>query len=313
VKKEGSLNSMSFKRTFEVPDLDEKINIFDEDEWSFIPEIITPLDGENFVYLFDNDEEFRVITVKQKVMGYVPVALLVFICCSVVFITSNKLRLFDKEEYNALAGILNESDNVKLEYIDGTESSTEVMIIASQLLSTYTGILKAGYGYNNLTGMCSRSSKFADTYSNYTGNIEYSYDTYDCYARMFREFGMLCSINKINKVVEKDGVIYCYVSLNLPSKTDIQEYINLYKYNFTKHFTSNDISEEEVVKYLLELTRTSTIPCTSKEYCVEMEYRDNILRIRDDSLFADSCTDAYQMAISHILSLLGGITIDKQL
>ena len=160
-------------------------------------------------------------------------------------------RLLDEYEDVIIVGLDNMMQrNERVAYVEGSLCDDNVIIEASSLCSDYFNVLNSESSYNYLDTLCLNKSDFNTVYQNYVSNMNYSYDINDCYARLLRYFGSYCRLNKIQKVIYKDGTYYCYMAMTVPSQDDIQGYIRLYSYNFTKHFTITDINEGNIVRYL---------------------------------------------------------------
>lgn len=192
-------------------------------------------------------------------------------------------------------------------YVEGTECSTVDLVEISKVLNNYVSVINSGNKYSNLNSLCfSEASTFAESYKDYCSNIEYSFDSNDCYARMMQEFGRNITLNNIDKVIKNEGTYYCYLDVAVPTESDIHDYIYLYSYNMTKYFTSNVVTQANVIGYLLDTLRVSKVTCSNSVLCIEMvKLQDGSFVIKDDSVITDAIQTAYTEAVNQMVCILG--------
>ena len=298
---------MKVRSVNEVQSLDDELNLFEEDNWDFM----AVLDNHDTNYEYFND--IRDTDFDKKSSSVTLKSLAPMICVAAFllvagFVTMKAVGVFDSnEDYQSVANTVTVKDSVSLQRVEGKQADSSELIDISKVLQTYFDVLRSESDYTQLNDYCKNSSTFSSTYYTCTDKVVSLYDNNDCYARALREFGSFCSVGKVNEVIVKDNIYYCYVNLNIPSSNDIYEYIYLYSYNMTKFFNMNDLTEANMVKYLLETTAENPISCTQTEYCLKfVKTQDGSFKIVDDSSITSICTDAYTNAISQMSSILGG-------
>lgn len=297
----------------EIANLDEELDLFTEDEWNFSK---VTVHDTNYQFFDDTyDLEFRKTNAIDILKVLLVILAVVLVLIYIVILYRKLSYIEDDNSASALANVLTvEQKTLSLDRIKGVESTSETTIEISKTLSRYFTILKTKDSLSSLDALCVSESHFSSAYNSYVHSMEYAYDTYDCYARILREVASCYSINRVNTVIEKDGVYYCYVELNAPSSNDINNYVYGYSYNFTKHFNSVDINEANIVRYVLDLTEISNIPCSTSEYCIEMvKCQDGVYRIKDDSALAIKCIGTYSLIVNSISKILGGSSISDSL
>ena len=302
---------MNIKQPIDVDDLDAELHIFDEANWDFFD---VSQDDRNYEYFNDiRDTDFDRRGILDVVRQALPAVMVSFfmLICFVVYVSVS--GVFDKREYNEVLGLKSQNDALMLTYVDGEAGTSEDIIVLSELLKLYFDTIRAENCYDALYEYCYSTSTFADSYKSFTEKIVSSYDTNDCYARALREFGGFCTVNKIDRVIIRDdGTYYCYVYLNMPSPADMYEYVYLYSYNMTKYFGSNELSEANMLRFLIETTQQNPVPCISREYCLKFK-RDmsGDLKLIDDSQVTSTCIESYTNAVSQMTKILKGtLTVD---
>ena len=153
----------------------------------------------------------------------------------------------------------------------------------SELVSKYFNVLNSRGNYKSLYSLCTVTSTYADTYDSRLKSVKSSFDHADSFCRLFREYGSLVGLMKVNKVILNNGIYYCYIGVSFPTSDNIREYAQANAINLTKEFQSYIPTEAGIVKYWL----------------------DNAYQIIDDSVFASICIDAYSSSISYVTEILG--------
>lgn len=297
---------MNIKAYGSIKSLDDDLNLFDDNEWDFIYSLDDT--SENFEY-FNDMRDLESTDIKGMVLRLSLVICLVLVTSIMVV---NKSGVFDFSDYNKVANINSEESKLVQNYIDGEDCSNEDLVIISDILNNYFDCLRSESDYSNMYYYCLSTSTFADTYNSFVNKIEYSYDTNDCYARALRKFGSLCSVGKINKVVVKDNVYYCYTDLQVPTSSDVNSYIRLYSYNILKYFNTKDINEKNIVKFILDISEDSPIPSSSNEYCIKFtKSTTGDIKLYDDSEITKICISLYTDSIISITNILKGSVIYK--
>ena len=112
------------------------------------------------------------------------------------------------------------------------------------------------------------------------------------------------------RIAEKSLDDRCYEILQILREIPDPEYSEV-KYNskyFAKHFKSNDTSEEEIVRYMIESLDATAVPKSSQELCIKYVKNSNgEFKIVDDSIITSSCIDAYTECITQITNVIGNV------
>ena len=296
---------MKVRSASELKSLDDELNLFEENDWDFLS-VINSYDT-NFEYFNDvRDTDFDKSNssfIREHIFSLLSLIIVLIACIFTAISTSG---ILDKKEYYDTLNMKSvNSGRDYLNYVDGSEVDSNTLLRISWVLNNYFNCLQAEDDYNSLNEYCSNSSFFANTYYDAVSKVEVLYDKNDCYARSLRKFGGLCRLLKINKIVYKDGVYYCYLNMSLPTKDDMIEYVYLYSYNFTKEFNTYLPTEAGIVKYMLDLMETNQVPCSSVEICLELREKDGTFSIVNDSYIATICVDAYTTVVNQISLILG--------
>lgn len=294
---------MKVKTKKELSELDEELNLFDESDWNFL----NVQSGSNLEYFNDiRDNDFR----KRGVNDVLRYFTLTLIVCSIFIILGVWLYNTTLGRYALTDGDANSvSDKVvTLQRVrDAEKADDSDLIEISKVISSYFNILQVGSSYDVLNNFCLTSSTFYSTEKAYREKMEYSYDTNDCYSRALRCFGKYFSVSKINEVLVKDDIYYTYTNMGYPDDDVLTEYFYLYANDMTKFFNVNSITEQNVVKYIIQLADTYGIPSSNEEVCIKMCKTDSgEFVIMDDSLVTNQCTTSYNYAISQVIKILGG-------
>lgn len=293
---------MKVKTREELLELDEELNLFDESDWNFLE----VQEGSSLEYFNDiRDDDFRKRD-RKDILRYTLATLSVcciFLVCGVWLynVTVGRHVLTDED-----ASSTNDRIVTLKRVEDATKAEDSDYIEISKVITSYFNILQNGSSYEVLNNFCLTSSTFYDTERLYREKMEYSYDSNDCYSRALRCFGKYFSISKINEVLYKDGTYYVYASLNYPDNEVLTEYFYIYANDMTKFFTSNEITEQNIVRYIIQLADTYGIPTSSTEICIEM-YKDDSkgFVFMDDSFVTNQCTTSYNYAVSQAIKILG--------
>lgn len=295
---------MKIRSANEIKSLDDELNLFEETEWDFLSVVDTK--DTNFEYFndirdsdFDKRNRFRIKDYALQIIGLCAILAV----CSIFAIRNS--GIFDQDDYRQIADISSVNSGAITYYENGSDASSEDLIAISGVVNDYFKILQSKGDYNGMYNLCATTSNFADTYYSVTNKVQEVYDDNDCYARMLREFAGFCSVNKVTKVVVKDDTYYCYLSVNIPTASDVSEYAYLYQYNFTKKFANSVPTEAGIVQYLLDTTNENPISCSSTEICIKFIKKDGSFKIIDDSFATSTCSDAYTSLVNQISKMLG--------
>ena len=304
---------MKIRTNDEIRNIDSSLNLFEDTNWDFFGVLETK--EPNYEYFddvrdssFDRSVQSIGKGIKSFAIGLVSVGILV----CMVLIGIKVTGILDKSDYNNIKDITGVQAGVQTVYVEGDVASNNDTRAISEVLNNYCRVLSEESSYDSLYDYCKMTSSFADTYNRFTSKIKVGYDINDCYARSLRKFGGFCSLNEVTKVIIKDDVYYCYVKLTIPTKSVMFDYVYENKYNFTKHFTSNSASEEEVVRYMIDVLDTNSLPMTSQEVLLKfVKTSSGEFKILDDSVITSSCIDAYTECVTQITKIVGGGGINK--
>ncbi len=286
-----------------ITELDIELDLFDINDWDFNKsydkyEYKSWIDDAD---LFDVGVESFIYQIPMLMYGIVFAALL-----AIIVIVAVHLARPNKDYMEVLSMDNQMEHSQEVTYIEGNEATDDDVIAASKICSVYFRILDSQKGYSLLDSLCLDKSSFYREYSKNVDKIQYSYDMYDCYVRLLGYYGSYCVLNKVEKVVEKNGIYYCYLDLTAPSKEDISGYVKLYSYNFTKHFTVTDFNEANLVRYMYSMEGVSKIPCSRQVICITMKKNaTGDMFILEDDAITKLCTDAYVETLNDISSLMG--------
>lgn len=296
---------MKVRTVAEIQSIDDDLHLFDEAQWDFM----SVVDSQDVNYEYFNDIRDTDFDKRAKVRLKASSIPILFSCLALVICVGIGIKLYSilelDSDYKRLMNAQSVAQPNNALYIEGESGTSKDIIEISSVLNKYFNCLRASSDYKDLDNCCVDSSSFANTYYSAVDKVKEVYDTNDCYARALRAIGSSCSLNKVNGVVIKDNVYYCYASVNTPVTSDISEYIYMYAYNFTKKFNNQSVSEAELIKYLLELFKSYSIPCTSSEVCFKFEKNGDKYYLVDDSYINELCKEDYFTAVNHLSSILG--------
>lgn len=300
---------MKVKTKKELSELDEELNLFDESDWNFL----NVQSGSNLEYFNDiRDDDFR----KRGINDVIRYFVVTLIVCSIFLILGVWLYNITVGRHVLTDGDANSVNDtvVALQRVQDAEKADDSDFIEiSKVTSSYFNILQVGSSYDVLNNFCLTSSTFYSTEKAYREKMEYSYDTNDCYSRALRCFGKYFSLSKINEVLVKDDTYYVYANMGYPDDDVLTEYFYIYANDMTKFFNVNSITEQNVVKYIIQLADTYGIPSSTEEVCIKMCKTDSgEFVIMDDSLVTNQCTTSYNYAISQVIKILGGTKATNQ-
>ena len=289
-----------------ITELDIELDLFDINEWDFNKPYATNSEYKSWV---DDDDLFDIGV--DAVVHRLPMAVYAVIFIGVLSVSGFIAYQLAQPSKDYLSVLALESQMEKqqiIEYVEGNEISDAELIDISKICTTYFNILNAQKGYDLMDSLCLESSSFNKECSTNVAKMRYSYDMYDCYVRLIKYYGSYCTLNKIQKVTEKNGVYYCYLDVTAPSKEDISSYIKLYSY---KHFTATEFNQANLVRYMYSMAGVSKIPCSHQIICLTFRQNGigNIL-LYDDTSITNLCVDAYTETLEDI-SVLMGVKIEK--
>lgn len=298
---------MRVKSIQEIAALDEDLNLFEEDEWKFMG--VTE-DDENFEF-FNDVRDIDFLDVHSNIRLILPFCIIGALILISGFWLYNIISSRQDSSYIDFKNKLTEEASI--DYVDGTDVDSARLISINQSLQNYCKVLESGRGYKDLNNLCESTSTFYDSYNTQLCKMSSTFDAHDCYARMISEFGTYIKCSKIDRAIEKDGIIYVYADLVVPDKDSIYEWLHLYSYNLTKYFNSNAINKMNIVRFLLNTMKDNPIPCNTQSFVFEYSVEPNgTVKLLDDSQIMGICKTAYNYAISQTSKTLGGnLTANK--
>lgn len=294
---------MRVKTQQEFQALDEELNLFEDSDWDFMSVLETH--EENYQLFEELDEVSLTEMRKIRVGQLMPLASLgVLMVVGMIWLGGIAL---DKKDAEYDAFNLAVDNQGQVQYVEGEEITGEKFIELNQTLSSYFNTLQSKSDYSNLSYMCLDYSTFEKEYRSSLQQMSSNFDKYDCNARAMSEFGSYLKLNKISKVIKKDGQYYVYCNITVPSKDDVYEYIHLYSYNLTKNFMNTEVSSQNIAKFLIDTMNSNPVPCTTQLMCfVMVDASDNTVRLTTDKNITEVIDAAYDTAIQQISKILGG-------
>lgn len=291
----------------EIQSLDDELNLFEENEWDFMSVVDTQ--GNNYEYFNDiRDTDFDI---KKRnptaIVSYV--ALAASVLAMMLIVTLKVTNFFNDDEWRELNNLQTIQGGGVVTQVSGGEAATpEELIEVSNLLGGYIRCTQARGDYYSLDTYCVGKSEFAKKYYDSVNSVLTIYDINDCYARGLREFAGMYRINRINQVIKKDGVYYCYVTAEYPTIYDVSEYIQMNNQTFVKRFQGGyDINEASVAKFLLEVIDEKAPPSTTSDVCLKVKSSDGDLQLVDDSFMLSMASDDYSVAVNQVLKSLDSL------
>lgn len=288
------------------------VNIFNEEDWDFFSEAAVAT--EDYEYINTEQTASRRLRLRafKEALKTGAIAFLIAFVVLVVFvaITATSLTYMSRamEHQNDVTNKMVQAEHTnQLERIEGgKEVDNDVLRDISGTLSTYFDVLRVEAGYDNLDNFVSGGSNFTATEAAYRSSTEVSYDVNDCNARILRQLGSCITLNKINDLYEKDGIYYCYASLNVPSTTQLSTYYRGYNYDLTKFFKVNDVSTASVAKFVVTVLNNRDFPIAETEWLFTLKYEDGIYKILDDTEITDYCMRISSSSMTAVIGLVKG-------
>lgn len=297
---------MRIRTQTELLSLDDELDLFKEDEWQFIGGVVNTK-AENYQFYNDiRDTDFDITVNNAEKFKNAMTILIIFLILGIGGVFIYNLADRDKTEYNNLMNMskLSVEDGTRAEYVKGKECSDNERYLIAQTVNAYFNVLRTGKAYTTLNGYCIGDSSFCNQYNKYTSQMRVNYDIYDCYARALRATGCYVTVNSIDKVIKKGNKYYCYVVLNAPTTLDVENYVNTYKVNMTKYFTTNEQTDNNFYRFLLKTMHDYAMPTTESVYCFEMQKKGNEYYFVDDTQITSLCITDFTSAIAYMSILV---------
>lgn len=204
---------------------------------------------------------------------------------------------------NGLATV--EQQPLKMERVDGTPATSSELIDISSIFSEYTYILSTQEGYSDLSMLCKEESNFCQAEQANREKSQYALDQYDCTARAYRGIASKISLTRVDDVIYKDGLYYCYVTLEIPDEDALFEYYLRYSYEMTQFLNVKGVSMTSISEYVNQTIDYPDYPMTCKEYLFTVEPVDNEFVLTDDSTITSICDSVFDMAVYQITEISG--------
>lgn len=299
---------MKVRSQVEIQTLDDELNLFEESEWDFMSIVDTR--GSNYEYFNDiRDTDFDLKKGRSnEVVAYA--ALFISVLAIMVLVALKVTNFFDDSEWRELNNLQSVQGGLGVTSVvdGGVEATPEELVGVSNTLNNYVTCLKAKGDYNALDDLCMSKSQFAKKYYESVNSVITIYDVNDCYARGLREFASYYSVQRFNRVVKKDDIYYCYVSVEYPTIYDVSEFINMNNQTFVKKFQGwYEVTDAEVAKFLLEVIAENNVPMSSSDVCIQMKEQDGKFVISDDSFMLTMASDDYSIAMNQLLKSMEGL------
>lgn len=288
------------------------VNIFNEEDWDFFSEAAVATEAYDYINTEQTASRRLRLRAFKEAIKTGTIAFLVAFVVLVVFVavTAASLTYMSRamEHQNDVSNKMVQAEHTnQLERIKGgKEVDNAVLRDVSGTLTTYFDVLRVEAGYDNLDNFVSGGSNFTATEAAYRSSTEVSYDVNDCNARILRQLGSCVTLNKINDLYEKDGIYYCYASLNVPSTTQLSTYYRGYNYDLTKFFKVNDVSTANVAKFVVTVLNNRDFPIAETEWLFTLKYEDGIYKIIDDTEITDYCMRISSSSMTTVIGLVKG-------
>lgn len=299
---------MKVRTKSEILSLDDELNLFNEDDWQFIGGVVSSK-AENYQYFNDvRDTDFDIKINNRETLKNILTVCVIFCIFGIgIWILKYCFISKDNEEYQKMLDMQNVTveDGSKANYLDGELCDENVIYSTSIVFNSYFNVLKEQANYDSLDSYCVGHSSFLTQYNKYMSKMKCNYDIYDCYARSLKSVGSYCTFNRMDRVIKKDDTYYCYAVLNVPTTVDIQKYVNTYKVNMTKYFTTNEQTDNNFYHFLLQTMKDYALPTTESIYCFEMKKQsDGNYYLVDDDQLTSLCVTDFVSAIAYMSILV---------
>lgn len=291
-----------------ISDGDLDIDFFEEEDWDFLSDDASV----SFEYFDDiHDTEFIDSNIEKRRVILFSISASIFavaIVASCIFIYTETIgKNFSSNA--EVASTLELVDKSAMEYVDGKDVSSDTLLKVSKTVHSYFQVMNSESGFSRLNELCIGGSLLATTEESYRKNSMYSYDTNDCNARALRAFAVYVKLDKVTRVIEKDGEYYCYISVSSPHSSSLFEWLTKYSADLTRYFKINRLTAINVTKYILQTLENGDIPLVSKEYMIKIKKVGRKYMIVSDVTIQNLCASPYNDAVDKIVSMLGGTLV----
>lgn len=299
---------MKTRTASEIQSLDDELNLFEENDWDFMS--IVDAKGTNYEYFNDiRDADFD-IKKREPLKFFAYSTAVVAVLTIMTLITLKVSNFADRSELEELQSMQNiggvSTAHSSIE--DGVEAAPDALVDISNVLGEYSICLWNKSDYADLDSYCATKSQFAKKYYEATNSVLTIYDVNDCYARGLREFASYFKIHRINRVVVKDNVYYCYATASYPTIYDVSEYIMGHTQSFVMKFQGGyNVSDATVAKFLLEVINEDAVTSSSNDVCIKLVKDGDEFKLLDDEFILTMASDDYTVAVNQLVKSLGGL------
>lgn len=304
---------MKIRTKEELEQINASLATYSENQWDFLG--VVEQKAENYEYFndmrdvsFDKPIRKTAHTLRTVICTAVGVLLIAALALFLLY-KGGVIGLSDKA-YQDVKGAANINQQAELQVIKGDKASTDERVAVNNQISNYLATLQQQGGYSSLDNIV-KDSNFNNTYTNYTDQIQSSFDLNDCYARALRAFGSYIRLKSVDEVIIEPGTgeYYAYIQVYYPAEYDVKDYVNANRYAYTKHFTSvNSLDTASVMRYMLDnLAVAKFSPSTSKYIQVRLIKQDGQFILVDDSVFTELAIQGYTECVEQIMNILRNV------
>lgn len=280
------------------------MEIFEESDWNFssIPE--TEFFGEDIKDFYKEPFLKKFVKSVFFVLWWIISLVSVLFFAIVIF-----LRVSDDGEVRNNEKIIQMPDTQNTEttlvHISGEGVSSQELIDISSIFSQYAYILSVQKDYEDLNNLCEDGSMFVDIEKTNREKSSYTLDKYDCTSRAYRGIASKIKLNRVNDIVYKDGLYYCYVTLTVPDNNELFEYYLRYSYEMTQFLNVHGVSMISVSQYVNQTIGYSDYPDTTAEYLFTVKQDGDKYVLTSDEVIAGICDSVFDGAVSQITQISG--------
>lgn len=304
---------MKIRTKEELEQINANLATYSENQWDFLG--VIEQKAENYEYFNDMrdvsfDKPIRKTVQTIKIVICMTIGVLAIIALALFLLYKGGVIGISDNSYQEVKEAANINQQDTLQIIKGDKASTDERVAINNQISNYLATLQQQGGYSSLDNIV-KDSNFNNTYTNYTNQMQSSFDLNDCYARALRAFGSYIKLKSVDEVIiePNTGEYYAYIQVYYPSEYDVKDYVNANRYAYTKHFTSvNSLDTASVMRYMLDnLAVAKFTPSTSKYIQVRLIKQDGQFILVDDSVFTELAIQGYTECIEQIMNILRNV------
>lgn len=304
---------MRIRTNEELEQINASLATYNENQWDFLG--VIEQKAENYEYFNDMrdvsfDKPIKKVgnTIKTVLVTSVGVAAIAVI--AIFLLIKGGVIGFKNQEYRDLQNASNVNMQDSVQVIQGEKASTDERLAINNQLSNYLTILQQQSGYSSLDNI-TKDSHFNNTYTDFTNQIQSSFDLNDCYARSLKAFGSYIRLKSVDEVIiePNSGEYYAYIQVYYPAEIDIKDYVNANRYSYTKYFTTAEsLDTANVMRYMLENLTVAKFTSKQTKYIqIRLVKQDNQFIIVDDSVFTELAIQGYSYCIDEIIKVLRNV------